>query len=55
MPYTNVALTQVIELGSATSYSVFSAAGAFSNDGASHITGDIGTNVGAFAGFLQAQ
>lgn len=49
--YTNVALTQVIELGSATSYSVFSAAGAFSNDGASHITGDIGTNVGAFAGF----
>lgn len=43
--------TQVIDLGSASSYSVFSAAGAFSNDGATHITGDIGTNVGAFTGF----
>lgn len=30
---------------------MFTAAGAFANDGVSHITGDIGTNVGAFSGF----
>jgi hypothetical protein len=42
---------QPVNLGSASSFAVFTAAGAFSNDGTTMVTGDIGTNVGAFAGF----
>jgi hypothetical protein len=43
--------TQVIDLSSASRFSVFTSAGAFNNDGITHINGDIGTNVGAFSGF----
>jgi hypothetical protein len=39
------------DLGSASSFAVFTATGAFNNSGATHIVGDIGTNVGAFSGF----
>ena len=42
---------QAPPLGSAASFAMFTAAGAFSNDGLTVVTGDIGTNVGAFAGF----
>ncbi|MEP7267548.1 MAG: ice-binding family protein [Saprospiraceae bacterium] len=49
--YANIAYTQPVDLGLASTFSVFSAAGAFSNDGATQITGDIGTHVGAFTGF----
>src|SRR6185436_3855119 len=39
-------------LGSASSFALFTATGAFSNQGASTIvTGDVGTNVGAFSAF----
>ncbi|AEE53479.1 ice-binding family protein [Haliscomenobacter hydrossis] len=43
---------QAPNLGSAASFAVFTAAGEFSNGGATQITGDVGTNVGAFTGFL---
>ncbi|MEO5675503.1 MAG: ice-binding family protein [Chitinophagales bacterium] len=39
------------DLGAAASFALFTAAGAFSNDGNTVVTGDIGTNVGAFSGF----
>jgi hypothetical protein len=42
---------QIVDLGGASSFAVFTAAGAFSNDGLTVVTGDIGTNVGAFSGF----
>ena len=42
---------QAPALGSTSSYAVFTANGAFNNLGATQITGDIGTNVGAFSGF----
>jgi hypothetical protein len=42
---------QVPVLGSAADFALFTAVGAFSNDGATVVTGDIGTNVGAFTGF----
>lgn len=38
-------------LGTTSSFALFTAVGAFDNDGATHVTGDIGTNVGAFTGF----
>ena len=38
-------------LGTTSNYALFTAVGAFSNDGATVVTGDIGTNVGAFTGF----
>ena len=38
-------------LGSASSFALFTAAGAFNNGGATEVVGNIGTNVGAFAGF----
>ncbi len=38
-------------LRSASSFAFFTANGAFTNNGASQITGDIGTNVGALTGF----
>lgn len=47
----NVNFGQAPDLSSASSFTLFTAAGAFSNDGATVITGDIGTNVGAFTGF----
>ena len=42
---------QAPDLGVASSFAVFTAVGAFSNDGATVVTGDIGTNVGSFTGF----
>ena len=38
-------------LGAAASFALFTAAGAVNNSGPSVITGDIGTNAGAFSGF----
>jgi len=45
------ALAQGPNLGSTSSFALFTAAGAFNNSGATTVIGDIGTNVGAFAGF----
>lgn len=42
---------QAPDLGTASTFALFTAVGAFNNVGASHITGDIGTNAGAFTGF----
>lgn len=42
---------QVPTLGTTSSYALYTAVGAFSNVGASNITGNVGTNVGAFTGF----
>jgi hypothetical protein len=42
---------QAPDLGTTTSFAMFTAAGAFSNDGTTVVTGDVGTNVGAFTGF----
>jgi hypothetical protein len=44
-------LSQAPNLGTAQNFAVFTAVGAFNNTGATIITGDIGTNVGAFNGF----
>jgi len=44
--------SQAPNLGTASSFALFTAAGAFNNIGAStYITGDVGTNVGAFNAF----
>lgn len=43
--------SQAPDLGATSSFAMFTAAGAFSNDGTTVVTGDIGTNVGAFTGF----
>ncbi|MCX6270483.1 MAG: ice-binding family protein, partial [Bacteroidetes bacterium] len=42
---------QAPNLGAASSFTLFTSAGAFTNIGLSDVTGDIGTNVGAFTGF----
>lgn len=42
---------QAPNLGASSSFALFSAAGSFTNDGATVVTGNIGTNVGAFSGF----
>jgi hypothetical protein len=47
----NIIYCQAPNLGTASNFAVFSSAGAFDNLGATNITGDIGTNVGAFTGF----
>ena len=44
----NVSYTQSPVLGTAESFALFTADGAFNNTGATMVTGDIGTNVGAF-------
>ncbi|MEO8069450.1 MAG: ice-binding family protein, partial [Flavobacteriales bacterium] len=44
-------LAQQPVLGTTSDFALFTAVGAFSNDGATIVTGDIGTNVGAFSGF----
>ena len=36
------------DLGAASGFALFTAVGAFSNDGATMVIGDIGTDVGAF-------
>jgi hypothetical protein len=47
----NICFGQAPNLGTASSFALFTANGALTNTGASMITGDIGTNVGAFSGF----
>lgn len=47
----NTIFGQIPNLGVSSSFTLFTAAGAFNNLGTSTITGDIGTNVGAFTGF----
>lgn len=42
---------QLPNLGTASGFALFTAVGAFNNLGDSYIIGDIGTNVGAYAGF----
>lgn len=42
---------QAPTLGTASGFALFTASGAFGNNGATTVTGDIGTNVGAFTGF----
>ncbi len=42
---------QAPNLGTASNFTLFTADGAFTNTGESTITGDIGTNLGAFSGF----
>ncbi|GAB2602848.1 ice-binding family protein [Spirosoma areae] len=46
-----VGFGQAPNLGTTASFAVFTAAGAFSNDGATVISGNIGTHVGALTGF----
>ncbi|MBK8500461.1 MAG: DUF3494 domain-containing protein [Flavobacteriales bacterium] len=46
-----LSLGQTPVLGTTSDFALFTAVGAFSNDGATVVTGDIGTNVGAFTGF----
>ncbi len=43
--------SQAPNLGTATNFTLFTADGAFNNSGATTVTGDIGTNLGAFTGF----
>ncbi|MEI6347421.1 MAG: ice-binding family protein [Bacteroidota bacterium] len=43
---------QAPSLGTASDFAVFTAVGAFENLGASSVTGDVGTQAGAFSGFL---
>ena len=45
------ALTQAPDLGASSTFTLFTAVGAFDNLGASIVTGDIGTDAGAFSGF----
>ncbi len=47
----NVNFGQAPNLGTTSGFALFTAAGAINNTGVSLITGDIGTNVGAFNGF----
>ncbi len=47
----NLNFGQAPSLGGANSFAVFTAVGAFSNLGATVVTGDIGTDVGLFSGF----
>ena len=49
---TSCVLGQSPNLGTSESYALFTATGACTNTGSSTVTGDVGTNVGAFSGFL---
>ncbi len=42
---------QAPDLGTTSGFALFTADGAFDNDGVTSVTGDIGTNAGAFTGF----
>lgn len=48
---TKTTYAQIPALGRASTFALFTSAGAFSNSGTSFITGDIGTNAGALTGF----
>ena len=43
--------SQAPNLGTASNFTLFTADGAFTNTGATNVTGDVGTNLGAFSGF----
>lgn len=47
----NVSFAQAPDLGITSSFALFTAVGSFDNTGATIVTGDVGTNVGAFTGF----
>ena len=47
----NIGFGQAPNLGTTASFALFTANGAFTNTGASTVTGSVGTNVGAFTGF----
>ena len=47
----SISFAQAPNLGAAAGFTLFTAAGAINNTGASVVTGDIGTNAGAFNGF----
>ena len=49
--YPNAGFSQAPSLGTTSTFSVFTAVGAFSVDGATNVSGDVGTNAGAFSGF----
>ncbi|XWW45257.1 DUF3494 domain-containing protein [Fibrella sp. USSR17] len=49
LPYTGYG--QAPNLGTAASFALFTANGAFTSTGAATVTGDVGTNVGAFTAF----
>lgn len=53
LSFPKITFSQAPELGSASSFALFTAVGAFSNTGLTTNTGDIGTNVGAFTGYPQ--
>jgi hypothetical protein len=49
--FSNVLFSQVITLGTAANFELFSTVGAIGNTGISQVTGDVGTNSGAVGGF----
>ncbi len=49
--FPNLNFGQAPPLGTTADFALFTAVGAFNNTGATVVTGDIGTNVGAFTGF----
>lgn len=51
MAFPGYSIGQVPNLGSAANFAVFTSVGAFNSLGTTSITGDIGTDVGAFSGF----
>lgn len=51
LPEITLGQIQVPDFGAASSFAVFTSAGAFANVGASDVTGDVGNNLGAFTAF----
>ena len=49
--FAKIGLAQTPDLGTASSFALFTASGALTNTGASVVTGDVGTSAGAFSGF----
>ena len=49
--FPNANFGQAPDLGAASGFALFTAAGAFNSTGASSVTGDVGTNAGAFSAF----
>ncbi len=50
LSFPNTSFGQAPNLGTVSSFALYTAAGAISNSGTTKITGDIGTNAGAFSG-----
>jgi len=49
--FPRIIFAQAPDLGTCSSFAIFTATGAFDNFGTTAVTGNIGTNVGAFTGF----